>query len=139
MQDLKICWFAITQPGLQEICGSKIFLMLFHGKNFFSHKYIILAMLQQSNDGWSSVKANQKLRITDQKSHWKSHITDCFIIFYPLYEDWPVMFYFFKELFLFLQISFLYFVSLFYKGWIHFFLWCKLVFSLCEKSFWFGD
>ena len=39
--------------------------------------------------------------------------TDRFIIFYRSYEDWPVMFYFFKEVqvFLFLLISYLYFVT----------------------------
>ena len=26
--DLKICWFAVTRPGLQETDGSKSFLML---------------------------------------------------------------------------------------------------------------
>ena len=40
--------------------------------------------------------------------------TDHFIIFYRLYEDSSVMFYFFKELqvFLFLLFPFLYFASL---------------------------
>ena len=43
--DLKICWFAVTRPGLQEACGSKNFLMLIPEKLFFSHKCMILAML----------------------------------------------------------------------------------------------
>ena len=33
--DLKICWFAVTQPGLQETCRSRIFLMLIPEKKFF--------------------------------------------------------------------------------------------------------
>ena len=35
--DLKICWFAVTQPGLQETSRSIL-------KIFFSDKHIILAM-----------------------------------------------------------------------------------------------
>ena len=44
-------------------------------------------------------------------------LTNYFIIFYPSYEDWSVMFYFFKELhvYLFLLMPILYFLSLFYK------------------------
>ena len=38
-------------------------------------------------------------------------LTKCFISFYRLFEDGPVMFNFFKELFLFLLIHFLHFVS----------------------------
>ena len=34
-------------------------------------------------------------------------LTDRFIVFYRSDKDWPVMFYFFKELFLFLLIPFL--------------------------------
>ena len=45
-------------------------------------------------------------------------LTNCFIVRYRSFEDWPVMFNFFKELFLFLSIPFLYFVSLFIKAWI---------------------
>ena len=44
--DLKICWFAIAQLGLQETCGSKnVFEAHSWKKIFFSHKYIFLATL----------------------------------------------------------------------------------------------
>ena len=43
--DLKIYWFDVTWPGLQETCRSKKNLMLIPEKHFFSHNYIILAML----------------------------------------------------------------------------------------------
>ena len=44
--DLKICWFAVTQPGLQETCRSKNFLIP-NPENFFLVTNIlsILAML----------------------------------------------------------------------------------------------
>ena len=42
---LKICWFVVTQPGLQEICRSKKFFDACSWKKIFGHKYIILAML----------------------------------------------------------------------------------------------
>ena len=42
--DLKICWFAITRPGLQETYRSINFLMLIPEKKFFHQKYLILAM-----------------------------------------------------------------------------------------------
>ena len=47
-------------------------------------------------------------------------LSEHFIIFYRSNDVWPLMFYFFKELqvFLFLFIPFLYFVSLFIKEWI---------------------
>ena len=32
--DFKVCWFAIFQPGLQQTCWSKFFLMLLPEKNF---------------------------------------------------------------------------------------------------------
>ena len=37
---LKICWYSVTQPGLQ-----KFVLMRYPEKNLFSDKHIILAML----------------------------------------------------------------------------------------------
>ena len=50
------------------------------------------------------------------KAVTENHVlTKCFISFYRLFEDGPVMFNFFKELFLFLLIHFLHFVSLFMK------------------------
>ena len=41
------------------------------------------------NGWWSVIKTSWKLRIINQKSHWKSHI-NCFIIFYHLFEYWPI-------------------------------------------------
>ena len=43
--DLKICWFAVTRPGLQETCGSKKISSCSFLKKKFNHKYIVLAML----------------------------------------------------------------------------------------------
>ena len=59
---LKICWFAVTRPGLQETCGpifffffffflfwKKIFFFFFDAhswKKMFSDKHIILAMIK---------------------------------------------------------------------------------------------
>ena len=84
-------------------------------------------------------------------------LTDRFVIFYHSNKDWPIMFYFFKELqvflsllilffflvflfmkewiqwlvfFLFLLIPFLYFMSFFIKEWIQ---W--LVFQLVRLQF----
>ena len=40
--DLKICWFAVTRPGLQETRESQnFFLMFIHEKKFFNLKHII--------------------------------------------------------------------------------------------------
>ena len=47
--DLKICWFALTRPGLQETYGSNIFFDAHSWKKCFSHKYIILAMITLQN------------------------------------------------------------------------------------------
>ena len=43
--DLKMYWFAVTRPGLQETPGSKFFFDAQSCKIFFSHKCIILTML----------------------------------------------------------------------------------------------
>ena len=43
--DLKIRWFVVIRPSLQETCGSKICFWCSFLKKFFLVKYIILAML----------------------------------------------------------------------------------------------
>ena len=72
------------------------------------------------NNSQLSIKTDRKLRITNQKVTENPILTDGFIIFYRSYEDWRVMLCFFRELqvYLFLLIRLLYFVSLFIKEWI---------------------
>ena len=67
-------------------------------------------------------------------------LTDHFIIFYRSYEDWLIIFSFFKELhiFLLLLIPILYFMSLFIKEWTQwpvFFLFLLLPFIFRVSSY----
>ena len=75
--DLKICWFAVTRPGLEETCGSifvVFFFMLIPQKKFFSHRYIILAIITLEN------KVN--LLLFSSASFFK--YSYCFDFSYPL-------------------------------------------------------
>ena len=65
------------------------------------------------------LKSMKSRQLLTKKVTENTMLTHHFIIFYCSCEDWLLMFYFFKELqvFLFLLIPFLYFVSLFIKEW----------------------
>ena len=52
--DFKKCWFTVTLPGLQGTCWSKNFFDAHSLKIFFSHIYIILAMLSYTQLGEKS-------------------------------------------------------------------------------------
>ena len=71
-KDLKICWFAYTQPGIQETCGSIFFL------DVFSHKYIILAMLTM----FTLPEEQSKLLVLSSASFFSCSL--CFDFFYTL-------------------------------------------------------
>ena len=70
---LKLCWFVVTQPGLQDTCGTKFFFD--HSqKIFFSHKCIILVMLTHKS----------KVNILFFFLHHFSVVSGCFDFSYPL-------------------------------------------------------